>query len=189
MKPSEEKRYAHLSPFELKNKLIKMAKTNDELTMLNAGRGNPNWIALTPRQGFLQLGLFALAESQRNFHPSPHFSGAPEQTGIAKRFEVFLNQNHQTAGISFLSDAYHYIQNELAINADAFIFEMVDGILGDHYPTPDRMLTHSEHIVNRYFEQEICDHAPSSSPFDLFATEGGTAAMDYIFTRLMEKKI
>jgi len=52
-----------LSPFELKNKLISMAKTHQERVMLNAGRGNPNWIATTPRQGFFQLGLFATEES------------------------------------------------------------------------------------------------------------------------------
>ena len=55
----EERRYEALSPFELKNKLITMAETPDERMMLNAGRGNPNWITMTPRQGFFQLGLFA----------------------------------------------------------------------------------------------------------------------------------
>jgi len=61
MKSSEEaKRYEALSPFELKNKLITMAETPHERMMLplNAGRGNPNWITMRPRQGFFQLGLF-----------------------------------------------------------------------------------------------------------------------------------
>lgn len=30
--------------------------------MLNAGRGNPNWVAMPPRGGFFQLGLFAIEE-------------------------------------------------------------------------------------------------------------------------------
>ena len=63
MKPSEEKLYEKLSPFELKDKLIKIAKTHQERMMLNAGRGNPNWVAVTPRFSFFQLGLFALEES------------------------------------------------------------------------------------------------------------------------------
>ncbi len=46
MKPSEEKRYEKLSPFELKDKLIKIAGSNHERMMLNAGRGNPNWVAV-----------------------------------------------------------------------------------------------------------------------------------------------
>ena len=65
MKVSEEKKYEHLSPFELKNKLIQMAGTHHERMMLNAGRGNPNWVAVEPRHGFFQMGLFALSESER----------------------------------------------------------------------------------------------------------------------------
>jgi aspartate 4-decarboxylase len=31
--------------------------------MLNAGRGNPNFVATLPRNAFFQLGLFAVGES------------------------------------------------------------------------------------------------------------------------------
>ncbi len=34
-------------------------------TMLNAGRGNPNWIATTPREAFFLLGQFGLEECRR----------------------------------------------------------------------------------------------------------------------------
>ena len=60
MKITEEKKYERLSPFELKNKLISMAQSNSERMMLNAGRGNPNWIAVEPREACFQLGLFAM---------------------------------------------------------------------------------------------------------------------------------
>ena len=43
-----EKKMETISPFELKNKLIDMADESlkkTARTMLNAGRGNPNWIA------------------------------------------------------------------------------------------------------------------------------------------------
>jgi aspartate 4-decarboxylase len=33
--------------------------------MLNAGRGNPDWIATTPREAFFTLGSFAIRESKR----------------------------------------------------------------------------------------------------------------------------
>lgn len=42
------KKMETISPFELKNKLIEMADESIKKiahTMLNAGRGNPNWIA------------------------------------------------------------------------------------------------------------------------------------------------
>ena len=188
MKVSEEKRYEHLSPFELKNKLIQMAETHQERLMLNAGRGNPNWVAITPRHGFFQLGLFALAESERKPH-RPGLGGTPEKEGIAKRFEEFARKNSNAPGVKFLHQAFLYVRQTLKINPDEFISEMVDAILGDHYPTPARMLLCSEKIVHKYLEQEMCAGKVPFGKFDLFPTEGGTAAMDYIFTSLMENKL
>jgi len=188
MKPAIEKRYEHLSPFELKNKLIQMAESDRAKIMLNAGRGNPNWVAITPREGFFQFGLFALSEAQRNPH-RPALGGPPEKAGIAKRFEEFLSKNPSSTGIEFLKAAFDHVYNELKIPADDFVLEMTDAILGDHYPTPDRMLTNSEKIVHKYLVQEMCAGDASRGRFDLFPTEGGTAAMDYIFTTLMENKL
>lgn len=188
MKPSEEKRYEGLSPFELKNKLIEMAGTHHERMMLNAGRGNPNWVALTPRQAYFQFGLFALRESERMPH-RPGLGGTPQKSGIAERFERFISENEATPGIGFLRKALCYVRDELKIDPDAFILEMADAILGDHYPMPDRMLACSEKIVHKYLEQEMCAGAMPPGRFDLFPTEGGTAAMDYIFSSLMENKL
>ena len=58
MTKEQESELSQLSPFELKNRLI--AQATDSLrsfsrTMLNAGRGNPNWIATTPREAFFTL--------------------------------------------------------------------------------------------------------------------------------------
>lgn len=56
-----EKRLEQMSPFEIKNRLIEMAQTdarNSTATFLNAGRGNPNWIATEPREAFFLLGKF-----------------------------------------------------------------------------------------------------------------------------------
>ena len=63
---------AALSPFELKDELIKAAgggavERAANASMLNAGRGNPNFLATIPRHGFWQLGLFAMRESERSF--------------------------------------------------------------------------------------------------------------------------
>jgi aspartate 4-decarboxylase len=69
------------------------------------------------------------------------------------------------------------------------VHELVDSIVGDNYPEPDRMLRHSEAIVHRYLMKEMCDDRPPSGRFDLFAVEGGTAAMCYVFKSLMENGI
>jgi aspartate 4-decarboxylase len=47
------------------------------------------------------------------------------------------------------------------------------------------MLTCCERIVHEYLMQEMCDRRPPRGKFDLFAVEGGTAAMCYIFDSLI----
>jgi len=59
--------FEKLGPFEIKDELIKLAKKTSRTTQsafLNAGRGNPNWIATQPREGFFLLGQFAITRKQ-----------------------------------------------------------------------------------------------------------------------------
>ena len=188
MKPSEEKRYEKLSPFELKDKLITIAGTNHERMMLNAGRGNPNWVAVTPRSAFYELGNFANEEALRTVD-LPAVGVSPPKAGSAGRFRHYLGQRQFSPGAKLLSQSLDYIRDELTIDEDDFTYEMVDGILGDHYPEPDRMLSICEKVVHKYLDQEMFAGSPPPGKFDLFATEGGTAAMDYIFTSLMENHL
>jgi aspartate 4-decarboxylase len=184
----EEKGYEDLSPFELKNKLIAMAESHREKLMLNAGRGNPNWVAIAPREGFFQLGFFALGESQRTPH-RPDLGGVAQKEGLSDRFQTFLSRSKGMPGSAFLGEIFRYVCEVLKINGDDFLSELVDAILGDHYPTPDRMLEICERIVHKYLEQEMFGNNAAVGKFDLFATEGGTAAMDYIFSSLSENKL
>ena len=46
--------YGKVSPFEFKDKLLKLAKLNNN-TILDAGRGNPNWTAATLDKHSLHL--------------------------------------------------------------------------------------------------------------------------------------
>ena len=80
------KKFEALSPFEIKNELIELAKKTSQTTQsafLNAGRGNPNWIATTPREGFFLLGQFAITESKRVMEHSPGIGGMPQAKGYA----------------------------------------------------------------------------------------------------------
>ena len=82
--------YETLSPFEIKDELIKLAHVNAQKSahlFLNAGRGNPNWIATTPREGFFLLGQFAITESKRVME-QPGLGGMPDKPGIAKRMNT-----------------------------------------------------------------------------------------------------
>src|ERR1700750_2553193 len=87
------RKFEALSPFEIKDELISLAKKTSRTTQsafLNAGRGNPNWIATTPREGYFLLGQFALCESRRVMDHSAGLGGMPQAQGIAERLEVWL---------------------------------------------------------------------------------------------------
>jgi len=183
----EEKQFEKLSPFELKNRLIDLAKESSRKAaraMLNAGRGNPNWVATTPRDAFFVLGTFAVQES-KSVWDRPDLGGMPEKDGVAKRFEQYAAANPNVPGVDFLQRAVRYATETLAFDADAFVYELVDGIIGDQYPSPDRMLVHAEKIVHEYLLAEMSAGRRPAVKFDLFAVEGGTAAMCYIFDSLV----
>jgi aspartate 4-decarboxylase len=182
-----------LSPFQLKDVLIQYAKNrtaNASAThkFLNAGRGNPNWVATTPREAFFLLGQFALAESRRVWD-EPDLGGMPDRTGIADRFRSFLAAAVAGRGADLLRRGLEYATSTLGFEADAFVYELTDGVIGDNYPEPDRMLTHAERVVQRYLVKTMCHEQPPAGRFDLFAVEGGTAAMCYVFTSLRENRL
>jgi aspartate 4-decarboxylase len=185
-------RLAALSPFELKDELIKAAgggavERPANFSMLNAGRGNPNFLATTPRHGFWQLGLFAMLEAERSFAYMPEgIGGFPRRDGLIERFELFLRDNKGVPGIDFLASAVSYVRDQLGLSADDFLYEMCEGILASNYPVPDRMLKLSELIVGQYLRREMIGDHPFIGEFDIFAVEGGTAAMTYIFNTMRE---
>ena len=64
-----------------------------------------------------------------------------------------------------------------------------NSIIGDNYPVPDRMLVHNERIVHEYLMWAMCGDPRPSGKFDLYAVEGGTAAMCYIFKSLKANRL
>ncbi|MFT3923125.1 MAG: bifunctional aspartate transaminase/aspartate 4-decarboxylase [Myxococcales bacterium] len=192
-RPSPILKRPELSPFELKDELIHFAKDYSQRksathAFLNAGRGNPNWVATTPREAFFLLGQFALDESKRIWN-EPDIGGMPHAEGAAVRLREFMRRVPQTEGADLLQRGLDYAVTELGFDADNFVHELVDSIVGDNYPEPDRMLHHAEAVVHRYLMKEMCDDRPPSGKYDLFAVEGGTAAMCYVFRSLMENGI
>ncbi|CAG9164501.1 bifunctional aspartate transaminase/aspartate 4-decarboxylase [Cupriavidus pampae] len=176
---------ASLSPFELKDELIKLAGSVSNRLMLNAGRGNPNFLATIPRHGFWQLGLFAMVESERSFsYLSPGIGGFPRRAGIEERFDLFTRAHHDVPGVSFLAGAVSYVRDQLGLDGGDFLYEMCEGILACNYPVPDRMLRLSEKIVKQYIRREMIGTHPFVGDFDLYAVEGGTAAMTYLFSSM-----
>jgi aspartate 4-decarboxylase len=181
-----------LSPFEIKDELIKLAKKTSKTAQsafLNAGRGNPNWIATTPREGYFLLGQFAITESKRVMEHPAGLGGMPEAHGIASRLETWLRQHADAPGASFISAMVPFAVKRFGFEPDAFVHELVDSIIGDNYPVPDRMLVHNEKIAHEYLMWAMCGDPRPAGKFDLYAVEGGTAAMCYIFKSLKANRL
>jgi len=186
------RKFETLGPFEIKDELIKLAKKTSRTTQsafLNAGRGNPNWIATTPREGFFLLGQFAVTESMRVMEHPAGVGGMPQPQGIASRFEVWLAKHSDMPGASFLSAMVPFAIKTFGFEPDAFVHELVDSIIGDNYPVPDRMLVHNERIVHEYLAWAMCGNPRPAGKFDLYAVEGGTAAMCYIFKSMKANRL
>jgi aspartate 4-decarboxylase len=184
---AEQRVLLGLSPFELKDKLISLAAESEkesDAQMLNAGRGNPNWICTTPREAFGTLLQFGIEESRRGIS-IPDAGRMPEKKGIGKRFADFIEANRDAPGAKLLQASFDYGVKTLKFDADTFAHELAEGIIGCMYPVPDRMLRCTERIVHEFCAQELCAGKPPAGRFDLFAVEGGTAAMCYIFDSLM----
>lgn len=183
-----KKIYGKISPFEFKNKLIDLAKDKKSAhILLDAGRGNPNWTASTPRDAFFTFGHFAVSETKRTFE-SCDLAGIPHKEGIYNRFLNFLEENKSFPAIELLEKIIDYGIKEKGFNPDDFLYELCDAIIGDNYPYPDRMLPHIESIVHDYLLKELC-YLPPSKKFKLFAVEGATAAMCYIFDSLIANEL
>src|SRR3954454_20016868 len=186
------RKFEALSPFEIKNELIDLAKDTSRTSQsafLNAGRGNPNWIATTPREGFFLLGQFAITESKRVMEQSPGVGGMPQAKGIAARLDGWVAAHKDLPGADFLPAMVKFAIKTFKFDADAFVHELVDSIIGDNYPVPDRMLVHNERIVHEYLMWAVCGDPVPTGKFDLYAVEGGTAAMCYIFKSLKMNRL
>ena len=190
--PMTLKKFEALGPFEIKNELINLAKATSKTTQsafLDAGRGNPNWVATTPREGFFLLGQFAITESKRTMEESPGIGGMPQAKGIAARLDAWLAKHLDMPGADFLRSMVKFAIKTFGFDPDAFVHELVDSIIGDRYPVPDRMLVHNERIVHEYLMWAMCGKPRPSGKFDLYAVEGGTAAMCYIFKSLKANRL
>ncbi|HEY6613302.1 MAG TPA: bifunctional aspartate transaminase/aspartate 4-decarboxylase [Vicinamibacterales bacterium] len=184
--------YEALSPFEIKDFLAKAATSTSAasaIAYLNAGRGNPNWIATEPREAFFLLGQFAITESKRVLDLPPGVGGMPRAPGIADRLAAWLKEHEILPGSEFLGALVPWTVAKFGFDADRFVHELVDSIIGDNYPVPDRMLVHNEQIVHEYLQWAMCGPPRPEGRFHLYAVEGGTAAMCYIFKSMKTNRL
>ena len=119
----------------------------------------------------------------------PGIGGMPQANGIASRLDAWVAKHADMPGASFLSSMVAFAIAKFSFDRDAFVHELVDSIIGDNYPVPDRMLVHNEQIVHEYLMWAMCGEPRPAGKFDLYAVEGGTAAMCYIFKSLKANRL
>src|SRR5205823_6503626 len=166
------KEFEKLGPFEIKDFVQKVASKSaleSSLSFLNAGRGNPNWVATEPREAFFLLGQFAVTESKRVLDLPPGVGGMPSASGIAGRLEAWLAKHSDMPGASVLQAMVPWAVRKFSFDPDKFVHELVDSIIGDHYPVPDRMLVHNEQIVHEYLEWAMCGNPRPKGRFKIYA--------------------
>ncbi|NGX55888.1 MAG: Bifunctional aspartate aminotransferase and L-aspartate beta-decarboxylase [Candidatus Anoxychlamydiales bacterium] len=190
MKKVDFKKLHELSPFEVKDLLIKTAQTSFSKKgkkydkYLNAGRGNPNFFNTIVREAFVIFSNFAvhLAASKSEF---ADVAFRLDKENIYKEFQDYINEIKDNKAADFLKNAIDFAIKEYKFEEDEFVFEFADAALGDFYPMPPRIFPHVETIVTKYLEQILCpDKKLVKGEYDVFATEGATAAMIYIFNSL-----
>lgn len=140
------KHYAQLSPFELKNVFIDLAK--------DVQADKPG-----------------------------------QKEGAYERFDTFVRTHPDLPGIELLAQCVQLGVQRFGFDKDSFVHELADSSIGDNYPVPDRILAHVQEIVRGYIADEMFDKKPPAGDISYFATEGGTAAMCYIFDSLMKNGI
>src|SRR5688572_2353928 len=164
--------YEALSPFEIKDFLAKAATSTSAasaIAYLNAGRGNPNWIATEPREAFFLLGQFAITESKRVLDLPPGVGGMPRARGSADRMAAWLHEHADMPGAAFLTAMVPWAVKEFSFDADTFV--------------------HDERIVHEYLQWAMCGSPRPKGTFKLYAVEGGTAAMCYLFKSLKTNRL
>ncbi|NQY56161.1 MAG: bifunctional aspartate transaminase/aspartate 4-decarboxylase [Ilumatobacteraceae bacterium] len=156
-------------------------------TVLDAGRGQPDWIATRPRDALFALGRFAVSDAKHH-SPSAQWGVTPPARGIADRLRDAISSD-TSPGASFLRASIDLVADDFGIDPDNWIHEISCGVLGDGYPDPNRMLRHVERVVERYFTEVMGVKDAEPGTFELFATEGGAAAMAYVFRSLQENRV
>lgn len=179
---SYEKKLEKLGAFEISSNMLKLAKNNEKHNIcLNAGRGNPNWINTQSRLAFARLLNWGVEESRRTLNDG-NMAGTIEGEGIYDRLLQYLDGSSEVD--EFLKKAVSYAINDLKLDAEAFLKEIADGIIGNNYPVPSRCLVNSEVVIRAYLESTLFGGEKVDGKTLVFPTEGGTAAMCYIFDAL-----
>ena len=184
---AEEQLQNEIGAFEITAEQRELAKTNEAgYPVLDAGRGNPNWINTQARYAYTRFTNFALSECERTMNQGS-MAGQAQKEGIGERFTAAMNPDDKTD--AFLIAAVRYCVESLGLDRDALLKEWVDAVIGDYYPSPSRCLPNTEIILNAFLQSTLYNGVDLEGVTDVFPTEGGSAAMVYIFEALSHNRL
>lgn len=176
-----------LGAFEITAHQRELASENEAgYTVLDAGRGNPNWINTQSRYAFTRFMNYAIEESTLDFQQGA-MAGHAGQAGIGERFDAEMDPEDDVD--AFLIDAVRYCVDALGLDKDALLKELADAVIGDYYPSPSRCLPCTEAILNAYLQSTLYNGVDLADQTQVFPTEGGSAAMVYIFEALSHNRL
>ena len=186
--------YDKMSPFEIKDGLIEARQAQRAEIRACAAQCRTRQSELdrdrAARRLFPVRPVCTRPKCRRAMdNPKAGLAGMPQTDGIAARLEAWLAKHADMPGAEFLSKMVDHGVKAFGFDADAFVFELTDSIIGDNYPVPDRMLVHAEQVAAPVPHVGDVRRQAAAGKFDLYAVEGGTAAMCYIFKSLMANRI
>ena len=184
---AEEQLQKELGAFEITAHQREIAKTNEAgYSVLDAGRGNPNWINTQARYAYTRFSDFATRECELDMKEGS-MAGHARQDGIGERFDAEMDPENATD--AFLIAGVDYCVNTLGLDKDTLLKELADAVIGDYYPSPSRCLPYTEIILNAYLQSTLYHGTDLADETMVFPTEGGSAAMVYIFEALSHNRL
>jgi aspartate 4-decarboxylase len=196
--------YKNVSPFYLKDVLIKLAKgdDDDDSEVLNAGRGNPNFFNKFSRDAFYYLSLIALEltkDVDDNYNDLVYYKSSTElainhhKNGVYKELKSKIKHSKLITNKKikhFLLNYLQYIKKsskKSKMKPDDMIYNLITSSYGCFYPTPPKLQPHVEFIIKDYMHRLIFENSDSNEKaedYDFFATEGAAAGILYAFNTL-----
>ena len=188
--------YNKLSPFELKDTLMKLAKGNNPNLMLNAGRGNPNFLNSFCRELFSLQNTLCVNLTNSFKHDLVVYPSVDE-----KNYELKLRKGCEkwpTKYREFFLDYLHYLKKEAInkkLNVNGVFHDLILSTLGCFYPVPAQIQQHVDLVAENFMfnlvlnrKDAVSDNLPGTkmkpSDYEFFATEGAAAGILYVFNTL-----
>jgi len=188
------KQYRSLSPFELKTKLIALAK-QDGKPILNAGRGNPNFYNSFIREVFSKLQQDLVLKGEQKY-PAINIWPQENEFNYTKLLKDCIKSWKKPYRKFMESYIEYLIKKTKTINEYSVNFILHDFVLstiGAFYPSPPRIQPHLGIAAREFLYNLVTANGKLKfvnnlriDDFDCFPTEGAAAAILYIFNTFKE---